>query len=83
MGQHILLVTSPKQIARLVAINLSKAGHHVAAAGSGVGGLRQAERRQPDVALVDPWLPDMDGTEFLPSPALEPGYAAHPDGAPD
>jgi len=65
MGKHILLVTSPKLIAQLVTINLSRGGLHVTAAKSGADGLRQAEEEQADVVLVDPWLPDMDGTEFL------------------
>jgi CheY-like chemotaxis protein len=42
---------------------LTLAGHEVAAAADGVGGLELAASRRPDIAVIDLGLPGLDGYE--------------------
>jgi len=56
-GRRILIVEDDQGLRRFVALLLGDAGHEVAEAGDGWEGLAQAERFNPEVAIVDLGLP--------------------------
>src|SRR5260370_36674409 len=62
-GLRILLVEDSAESAANMALLLTRYGHHVEVAGDGHTALRLAQANQPDVALLDIGLPDIDGCE--------------------
>lgn len=64
MRQNQILVVDDDEYARriLLAI-LQDAGYQVSLASNGKEGLEQAQKRQPDLVLLDIRMPDMDGYE--------------------
>jgi CheY-like chemotaxis protein len=60
---RVLVVEDDADTAASVAILLRMDGHEVQVAGDGPNALRAAEASPPDVALLDLWLPGMDGYE--------------------
>lgn len=61
----ILVIDDDAGIRRLAALTLSRAGHAVIEAGDGLAGLRLLREKRPDVVLVDIFMPEMDGIEFI------------------
>ncbi len=59
------MVDDEENISFLVSSALRVEGFDVATASSGRTGLSEAERRQPDVIVLDVMLGDMDGFEVL------------------
>jgi two-component system, cell cycle response regulator DivK len=57
----ILIVEDNADNRELTALILAEAGHRVATAKDGVGGLYLAARDQPDVIVMDLALPKLDG----------------------
>jgi PAS domain S-box-containing protein len=62
--RRILLVDDNVDAREALARLLEMAGHEVAQAGDGPGGLEAASRTRPDVAIVDIGLPGMNGFEL-------------------
>jgi len=60
---HILIVEDERQLATLVAKNLSAAGYTVSIAGDGLGALRHLETHHADLVILDWMLPGLDGLE--------------------
>ena len=63
--EEILLVDDDPTVLEALATILRDAGYQVSAARSAEEGLRRVQRAAPDVALVDIWLPGMDGLQLL------------------
>lgn len=62
--RRILIVDDNVDAREALARLLEMAGHEVAQAGDGPGGLEAASRTRPDVAIVDIGLPGMNGFEL-------------------
>lgn len=61
----ILVVEDDPDIAELLSYALGKEGYEVMTAATGEEGLRLAERRTPDLAILDVMLPGLDGLQAL------------------
>jgi DNA-binding response OmpR family regulator len=59
----LLVVEDDETIATALAAGLRAHGHEVRVVGSGGAALAAAERRAPELALLDLGLPDLDGVE--------------------
>jgi two-component system OmpR family response regulator len=62
---RVLVVDDEESIRDLVAMTLRYEGFEVLTAASGIDAVALAERRRPDVVLLDVMLPDIDGHEVL------------------
>ncbi|MDE2510323.1 MAG: response regulator [Elusimicrobia bacterium] len=63
--KRVLIVDDEQDLIDPLALRLRASGHcEVAVANNGAEGLRQAERFQPDLVLVDLSMPEMDGWEL-------------------
>jgi DNA-binding response OmpR family regulator len=65
MPKTILVVDDEVNIARLVEMNLRRAGYEVVKAVDGVEGMAAASQMRPDLILLDVTMPQMDGFEML------------------
>jgi DNA-binding response OmpR family regulator len=65
MAKHILLVDDDALLRRSLTFSLEQAGYEVSAADSAEAALLLAQRRSPDLVLLDIALPGMDGIEAL------------------
>lgn len=63
MKERILIIEDDKNISKLVAYNLEKAGFEPFTAFSGEDGLSRVRKLLPDLVLLDIMLPEMDGFE--------------------
>ncbi len=64
-GDKILVVDDDERVLQTFSRNLTLAGHRVVTASNGHDALRVYERDQPDIALVDVRMPQMDGFQLL------------------
>ncbi|HTF11326.1 MAG TPA: response regulator transcription factor [Asanoa sp.] len=62
---RVLVVDDDPQIVRTLQINLRVRGYAVDTAADGAEALRSALRVRPDLVVLDPGLPDMDGLEVI------------------
>lgn len=62
-GARVLVVDDEAQILRLLRRTLEAHGYTVEAAETGHGAFEAADRRPPDVVLLDLMLPDLDGLD--------------------
>ncbi len=62
---NLLIVDDDDTLRSLLAVELARFGHTVAAAASAEEGLRLAEETEPDVVLLDLSLPDQSGLDVL------------------
>lgn len=60
---HVLIIEDDRSLADVLAYNLEQAGYGVAVAHDGQDGLNQAQRKSPDVVVLDLMLPVIDGLE--------------------
>lgn len=67
MGKTILIVDDEESICQSLGGILTDEGYEVMKAGSGEEALRLIEDEQPNLVLLDIWLPNMDGLEALKS----------------
>lgn len=63
----VLVVDDDKSILRTFTRILQKAGYGVEVAETGKEAMEKVKNNRYDVALIDVRLPDMDGTDLLPS----------------
>ena len=61
--ERVLIVDDDPDIIRLVSYNLMQAGFEVVTADSGRQALEIADKRPPDLVILDLMLPDVDGME--------------------
>ncbi len=62
---NILIVDDEKKIRHILGIMLSRKGHTISEAGSGIEALKILERGAFDVVISDIRMPEMDGIELL------------------
>ena len=62
---NLLIVDDDEVLRSLLATELTRFGHHVAAAATAGEGLRLVGETEPDVVLLDLSLPDQSGLEVL------------------
>lgn len=65
MNNRILVLDDEKEIADIIALYLQNDGYEVSIAYSGREALSKIEDEQPDLALLDVMLPDIDGFRVL------------------
>ena len=74
-----LVVDDARTMRLILKQALQKCGFDVIEAASGKEGIEQlAQLATPDVALVDCYMPDMDGLEFVRAVRAAPGHRAMP-----
>jgi DNA-binding response OmpR family regulator len=62
----VLIIDDEKDFSHFVKLNLENTGRYkVYTASSGLEGVRVAQRKRPDVVLLDIMMPGMDGFEVL------------------
>jgi DNA-binding response OmpR family regulator len=61
----ILVVDDEKDLVRMIRYILEKEGYRVIAACDGKSGLTAIRRSKPDLVILDPRLPKMDGLDIL------------------
>lgn len=62
---HILVVEDEKVLNDAYQQILKKEGHQVATASNGEEALKETEKQEPDIILLDILMPKMNGIEFL------------------
>ncbi len=60
---HILLVDDEPDILEILDYNLSKAGYQISRATNGKEALAAAQKKAPDLVILDMMMPEMDGIE--------------------
>jgi DNA-binding response OmpR family regulator len=61
----ILLIDDEEQVRMIFQMALAQAGYRVLTADSGQHGLRLFQHQEVDLALVDIFMPEMDGLELI------------------
>lgn len=69
----VLVVDDDEHILDMVQMALSDEGFEVATAANGADALRAIRMRQPNVIILDLWMPVMDGWQFLDEYRQQPG----------
>jgi two-component system response regulator QseB len=64
-SKNILIVEDEKVLRDAYVTILKLQGHKVRAAGNGIEGLKKLKEEKPDLILLDIFMPQMDGREFL------------------
>ena len=64
-GRLVLVADDDEDVLSLVTTVLERAGHEVIAARDGAEALALAQRRRPDLAVLDVAMPQLDGLEVL------------------
>jgi two-component system, OmpR family, KDP operon response regulator KdpE len=62
---RVLVVDDEPQILRALRINLHARQYDVVTAGTGRGAIQAASDAHPDLVILDPGLPDMDGVDVI------------------
>jgi len=75
---RILVVEDDRDIAALIARNLSQVGYHVDVVGTGRAAIDHVRREHPDLVTLDIYLPDMDGLDVLHTLKTDPATADVP-----
>ncbi len=86
--RRVLIVEDEGDIREIVAGLLTEEGYDVTVATGGMEALGRVSHCQPDVILLDLWMPDFDGADFAQAYRDLPGthapiivFTALPDGA--
>ncbi|MDH4135346.1 MAG: response regulator, partial [Anaerolineae bacterium] len=61
--ETILIIDDDQDLARIVQLSLDQEGYQTVIATSGLEGLQEAYRVQPDLVILDIMMPGMDGWE--------------------
>lgn len=64
MKRRILVIDDEPQLKDMMADWLSQAGFEALSASNGEEGLLSLLKEQPDIAISDIWMPEMDGYQF-------------------
>ena len=64
-GKTILVVDDETDIRKMLVRLLTRSGHHVVEADSGLSALRLVKERHPDLILLDAMLPEVHGFEIV------------------
>jgi two-component system alkaline phosphatase synthesis response regulator PhoP len=75
MPQTILVVDDEPPVARLVEVNLTRAGYAVRIASDGEEALARIAEERPDLVILDVMMPRMDGFEALKRIKADPATA--------
>ena len=65
VGRRVLIVDDEERIVQSIAGVLEDEGFQVAAAKSGEEAIGVFQKEEPDIVLLDIWMPEMDGIEVL------------------
>jgi len=65
VAPSVLVIDDQSDLRRLLEYNFSKAGYRVLTAQGGEEGLATAQKRAPDVVVLDVMMPGLDGWEVL------------------
>jgi len=65
MGKKVLVVDDEERVVQSITGVLEDEGFHVTATGSGTEAIDLFLKNEPDVTLLDIWMPGMDGIEVL------------------
>ena len=65
MKQYILLIEDDAPIQQFLSMALSKEGYEVGSAPNGAVALDMIAAQRPDLIVLDMWMPQMDGDQFL------------------
>lgn len=68
---RILVIDDDRQLRRAIRHVLEAAGYEVLEAADGAEGLRLHHEQRPDLVLVDIFMPEQDGLEFIRSVCTE------------
>ena len=75
----ILIVDDETEFVEMVAFRLAKAGgYEVVSAADGEEGLLKARSEQPDLIILDIWMPKKDGYQVIKELKADPGTARIP-----
>ncbi len=74
----VLVVDDHTDGRRMLCVMLNLFGYRILEAGDGAEGLRMARSEQPDVAIIDIGLPDMDGNEVARQLRADPSTSSIP-----
>ena len=64
MAGKILIVDDEPDLLRLIAYALQIEGYQIVTASTGMEGLRKVQSENPDLAILDLMLPDINGVEI-------------------
>jgi DNA-binding response OmpR family regulator len=78
MVKRILIVEDDSDMADLLRLTLTRAGHETSVAVTGAEALRQARRSPPDLVLLDLILPEVNGFNVCETLRREPATASVP-----
>ena len=78
MASRVLIVEDEPDIRGLLAFHLEREGYQVFKSNNGADALRQVRARPPDLVLLDPMLPEMDGLEVCRRLRQDPATAPLP-----
>jgi DNA-binding response OmpR family regulator len=65
MPKKVLVVDDEKQIAKLVALSLTRAGYEVIVAHDGDEALQMIEQEEPDILVIDDFMAKMSGPDVM------------------
>ncbi len=74
----VLVADDEPDILSLVSLRLREAAYDIASAVDGRQALRVARERRPDAAVIDVWMPEMDGYELTRAIRADPDLRAMP-----
>jgi two-component system phosphate regulon response regulator PhoB len=75
---HVLVVDDERELAELLAINLSRAGYRTTVVHDGRSALARARELRPDLILLDVMLPELTGTEVAARIRTDPATSGIP-----
>jgi len=64
MNATILVIDDDQDLAEMLHVALSRAGHRIVCAGQGYEGMEKLQAHDPDLVLLDLLVPDIDGWEI-------------------
>ncbi|HMM28687.1 MAG: response regulator [Chloroflexota bacterium] len=75
---QILVIDDDLNLLQMVRLMLERVGHQVETTHKGVEGLARAARMQPDLAIIDIMMPDLDGYDVVRRLRADPATACIP-----
>ena len=75
--ETILIIDDDQDLAKIVQLSLDREGYQTVIATSGLEGLQEAYRVQPDLVILDIMMPGMDGWEVCHLQSLQAASGHH------